>query len=145
MNAKIAQFIISVALTGSLCESAWANEESPKIEVFTDSTVQIVSGADKPTVYVIDRIHQLQQELSADLPTNPKTAKQMALQRFQQMDGTLSSELENASTGLVKALQYGIDRYPAIVFDGAAVVYGVSDINAAARFYRHWRAEGGLQ
>ena len=28
-------------------------------------------------------------------------------------------------------MQYGIDRYPAVVFDGEAVVYGVTDLTVA--------------
>ena len=44
----------------------------------------------------------------------------------------------NAAKGLMRALQYGINRYPAIVFDGQAVVYGVTDIETAARLYDHW-------
>ena len=47
------------------------------------------------------------------------------------MDVGLSGELENAAIGLVKAMQYGLDRYPAIVFDGQFVVYGMTDRVAA--------------
>jgi integrating conjugative element protein (TIGR03757 family) len=39
-------------------------------------------------------------------------------------------------------MQYGIDRYPAIVFDGHAVVYGVTDVQAATRIYEQWQEEG---
>lgn len=141
MNITTAPFIISVVLTVTLCESAWASEGSPTVEVFTDSRFPVVGGTDNATVYVIDRIDQLQQELSKDLPRNPETAKQLALTRFQRMDNHLSSELENASKGLVQAMQYGIDRCPAMVFDGQAVIYGVTDINAATRIYQQWQAE----
>ena len=105
----------------------------------------VLSGADNTTVYVLDRLARLQKDLSRDLPTDVESAKQLAVQRFQRMDAQLSSELENAATGLVKAQQHGIDRYPAIVFDGEAVVYGVTDINAATQVYQQWRAEGARQ
>ncbi len=100
------------------------------------------NGADGITVYYIDRIDRLQKELSKDLPADPVTAKQTALHRFQRMDNKLSHELENAANGLVQAMQYGIDRYPAIVFDGNAVVYGITDIRAATQRYRQWQAGG---
>ena len=118
---------------------------APTIEVFTDSRIQVVSGNDNTTVYVIDRINRLQQELSEDLPVDSESAKKLVLQRYQRMDMQLSTELENAANGLVQAMQYGIDRYPAIVFDGQAVVYGLTDINAAIQLYLRWQAESAEQ
>jgi integrating conjugative element protein (TIGR03757 family) len=122
-----------------------AVEKAPTIEVFTDSSLQIVSGNDHKTVYLIDRIYKLQEELSIDLPADPESAKTLALQRFQRMNTQLSRELENAAKGLVQAMQYGIDRYPAIVFDGQAVVYGLTDIRAATQLYQRWQAESATQ
>jgi len=122
-----------------------AIEQAPTIEVFADSSLQIVSGNGHATVYLIDRIHKLQEALSIDLPADPESAKALALQRFQRMDSQLSRELENAAKGLVQATQYGIDRYPAIVFDGQAVVYGLTDIRAATQIYQRWQAESAAQ
>ena len=119
--------------------------QDPTIEVFIDSSLQIVSGNGHKTVYLIDRIYKLQEELSIDLPADPESAKSLALQRFQRMDTQLSRELENAAKGLVQAMQYGIDRYPAIVFDGQAVVYGLTDIYAATQLYQRWQAESAGQ
>lgn len=90
------------------------------------------------TVYRLDRIDELQKDLSHQLPGDPEKAKQLALRRFQRMDAQLSYQLENAAKGLMRALEYGINRYPAIVFDGQAVVYGVTDIETAARLYDQW-------
>ena len=115
--------------------------QDPTIEVFIDSSLQIVSGNGHKTVYLIDRIYKLQEELSIDLPADPESAKSLALQRFQRMNTQLSRELENAAKGLVQAMQYGIDRYPAIVFDGQAVVYGLTDIPAATQLYQRWQEE----
>ena len=153
MNVAKAHILIALVLTGTLCSSVQASEiaietaveKDPTIEVFTDSRHQVVPGNDHTTVYVIDQINRLQQELSMDLPADPESAKTLALQRFQRMDTQLSSELENAAKGLVQAMQYGIDRYPAIVFDGQAVVYGLTDIHAATQLYQGWQAEGAEQ
>ena len=141
MNVTKAYFIISVVLTGTLSAPAIAGEAAPAIEVFTDSTFQVVSVSDNTTVYVMDRINQLQQALSEDLPRDPENAKRLALQRFQRTDAQLSGELENAAKGLVQAMQYGIDRYPAIVFEGEAVVYGVTDVKVATQIYQRWQVE----
>ncbi|MBK9130397.1 MAG: TIGR03757 family integrating conjugative element protein [Gammaproteobacteria bacterium] len=134
-----------MVLTGTLSAPAIAGEAAPAIEVFTDSTFQVVSVSDNTTVYVMDRINQLQQALSEDLPSDPENAKQLVLARFQRMDAQLSSELENAAKGLAQAMQYGINRYPAIVFDGDAVVYGVTDVTAATQIYQRWQTRGARQ
>ena len=52
------------------------------------------------------------------------------------------NKMQMAAHGLAKAMQYGVDRYPAIVFDGQAVVYGVTDVQTAIAHYRAWRREG---
>lgn len=140
MNIARAHLIFSIVLTGVLCEPVLAESPSTAIEVFTDSMNPVANGVDGITVYYIDRIDRLQKELSKDLPANPEAAKQAALHRFQRMDNKLSHELENAANGLVQAMQYGIDRYPAIVFDGNAVVYGITDVRAATQRYRQWQA-----
>ena len=140
MNSARAHLILSIVLTGALCEPVLADKTPSEIEVFIDSMNPVANYADGITVYYIDRIDRLQQELSKDLPTNPEAAKQTALRRFQRMDNKLSHELENAANGLVQAMQYGIDRYPAIVFDGKAVVYGITDVRAATERYRQWQA-----
>ena len=62
------------------------------------------------------------------------------LQRIQQLDEQTTTAIQNAAVGLAKAMQYGIDRYPAIVFGGEVVVYGLTDLNAALDHYRTWRA-----
>ena len=75
------------------------------------------------------------------MPRDPAKAKQAVLKRFQSMDADLSRQLENAAKGLAKALQYGVDRYPAIVFDGETVIYGVTDLDVATSHYRRWQAQ----
>ena len=139
MNSPRAHLILSIVLTGALCEPVLADKTPSEIEVFIDSMNPVANYADGITVYYIDRIDRLQQELSKDLPADPETAKQTALHRFQHMDNKLSHELENAANGLAEAMQYGIDRYPAIVFDGKAVVYGITDIRTATQRYRQWQ------
>ena len=52
--------------------------------------------------------------------------------------------MQHAAMGLAKAMQYGVDRYPAIVFNGEVAIYGVTDIGEALDRYRLWR-EGRKQ
>lgn len=134
-------FIFTIVLTGAFSSIAIADDDFISIEVFTDSRTPVRNNHSSATVYKVDRIDRLQQVLSEGLPPDPETAKQAALHRFQSIDSQISSELENAAKGLVQAMQYGIDRYPAIVFDGTAVVYGVTDVRAAIQVYEQWSEE----
>ena len=54
-------------------------------------------------------------------------------------DSAEVGQVARAAVGLVRAAEYGIDRYPAIVFDGQAVVYGITDIGEALSHYRMWQ------
>ena len=145
MTIARVHLIFSMFLTGMLCEYTLADERHDLIEVFTDSGTEIVNGDEGMTVFLIDRIYRFERELSRDLPVDPEAAKQAVLHRFRRMDAQLSGELENAAKGLAQSMQYGIDRYPAIVFDGEAVVYGLTDVSAAIRLYRQWQTEGTRQ
>tara|TARA_R110002111_G_scaffold51311_3_gene89894 strand:- start:897 stop:1334 length:438 start_codon:yes stop_codon:yes gene_type:complete len=140
VNIAKSHRLFPIILAVILCEPILAGEPLTTIEVFTDALNPVAGSAGTITVYHIDRIARLQQTLAKDLPSDPEAAKQTVLQRFQRMDRQLSIELANAANGLLKAAQYSIDRYPAIVFDGRAVLYGITDIQAATQRYRQWQA-----
>jgi len=91
------------------------------------------------TLYEIDGIQSVERDLSLNLPVEPQQSKQIALQRIQNLDEQTRSRMQSVATALAKAMQYGIDRYPAVVFDGEAVVYGVTDLTLALEQYRAWR------
>ena len=93
-------------------------------------------------IYVLNEILRVEAELSADLPANPEQSKRIALQRIQHMGDQAKTKMQMAAQGLAKAMQYGVDRYPAIVFDGQAVVYGITDVQTALAHYQTWRREG---
>jgi len=145
VNVAQLPFMVALVLTETLLVHAWASEETPTIEVFTDSRLRVVGGGEETAIYEIDRIDQLQQDLSRDLPNDTVIAKQLVMERVQRVDAQLSSELENAARGLVQATQYGIDRYPAIVFDGEVVVYGVTDVTVATQLYQRWQTGDARQ
>jgi len=120
------------------------------VEVFTttDRGVQweslVGTKADRQNIdfhiFELDGIQQSEAQLSSNLPADPNQSKQIALQRIQQLDEQESAVIQNAAVGLAKAMQYGIDRYPAIAFNSQVVVYGVTDLKVALDLYRTWRA-----
>lgn len=116
-----------------------------RVEVFALSGQPIVgsTAAIAPQVdlqqYELDRIRLIETRLSRDLPADPKQAQTIVLDRFQHLDPATNDSLRQSAAGLTQAMQYGIDRVPAIVFNGQAVVYGVTDVSAALVRYRDWR------
>jgi integrating conjugative element protein (TIGR03757 family) len=117
------------------------------VEVFTTSE-RPVTGADHDrlraavvTTYAVDGLDRFQSALSEGLPADPENAKTEALRRVQQLDDTRMAPAKNAAIGLAKAIQYGVDRYPAIVLNERAVVYGVRDLVEALNRYEAWYRE----
>lgn len=148
MNAvnrhEVVTWLWAGTLLMSLCWPADATDRLPLIEVFIDSTQLVTTDGDSVKTYRIDRLARLQQTLSDGLSADPELAKQRVLERLQHVDASVSAELEHAAQGLLLAVQYGLDRYPAVVFDGRAVVYGVADLSEALSHYRRWQSEAAL-
>ena len=142
--------LMLAALIGfSRGHAASANQQAISVEVFTTADREVqweleaeTKAADQAIdlqVYALDGIQQFETQLSSNLPTDPDQSKQIALQRIQQLDEQTMAAVQNAAVGLAKAMQYDINRYPAIVFDGEAVVYGLTDLSSALDHYRTWR------
>ncbi len=130
-------------------QAASPHQKALSVEVFTtaDRHVQWEPETETRTaqnidlrVYELNRIQRFEAALSNDLPADPNQAKQIVLQRIQQLDEQAMPAIQNAAVGLAKAMQYGVDRYPAIVFEGEAVVYGLTDLSIALDHYRTWQA-----
>lgn len=109
----------------------------PRVEVFTDRGHPVAHTAAfaDVTVYQLDGLALAQDQLSEGLPSDPEEAARIAAQRLDAQP-ILNEQMMRAGQGLTLAhLQYRLDRYPAVVFDGAAVIYGVTDLAIAYRLY----------
>ena len=140
--------LIGLAFLGSLVFSVSVySREAYRIEVFTSSERPFTNVDHERlryatfTTYTVDDLERFESGLSEGLPQDPEAAKTEALRRVQQLDDTRMAPAKNAAIGLAKAIQYGVDRYPAIVFDGRAVVYGVTDLVDAVERYETWQRE----
>ena len=118
----------------------WAGDQ-PMVEVFTTSGIPIISyhQGDRVQVYKIDDIKRFEAQLSRGLPSDADAARHQAIQRVTYADEEQKMHVQRAAIGLSKAMQYGIDRYTAVVFDGETVVYGVTDLAEALHRYRQWQ------
>ena len=93
-------------------------------------------------IFELDGIQRIEAKLSKDLSADPEHARRMALRRIGQLDEAAQTRMQRAATGLAKAVQYGIDRYPAIVFNGQGVIYGLTDLDTAFQYYWVWQTRG---
>lgn len=126
--------------------SAWAGD-ALIIEVFSTSEQPVVGAEHERlrtatiTTCAVDGLERFESGLSEGLPADPDAAKAEALRRIQHLDDARMAPAKNAAFGLVKAVQYGVDRYPAIVFDGRAVIYGVMDLVEALDRFEDWQRD----
>lgn len=119
------------------------------IEVFASSELPITGKAAinpdsvRPKteihVYELNGIQHIETKLSKDLTADPEQSKRIALRRIQHLEEADRARMQRAAMGLAKAMQYGMDRYPAIVFDSEVAIYGVTDINEALQRYQEWQ------
>lgn len=126
---------LSVLLaTIAVHHAAMADGASPRIEGFTLSTVPLtnVRGA---TVHFLDSVELLEQQLSANLPSDPQQARTLAAQRMAALGPQLRLRVGAGAAGLARAAQLGVNQVPAVVFDGRSVVYGVTDVDVARRIF----------
>ncbi len=125
---------------------AWAGD-ALVIEAFAASEQPIIGAEHERlrtatiTIYAVDGLERFESGLSEGLPADPEAAKAEALRRIQHLDDARMVPAKNAAFGLAKAVQYGVDRYPAIVFDERVVVYGVTDLVEALDRFEAWQRE----
>lgn len=142
--------LVIVILAGNIVQAAELATVTPQvIEIFTTTDLSVAGEAaisQQPDyreiefhVYELDGIQRIEAKLSNGLTADPEQSKHIVLQRIQQLDEVSRAQMQHAAMGLAKAVQYGIDRYPAIVFDGQVVVYGLTDLAVALQHYRAWR------
>jgi len=159
-NTHLIRFVVPVSivlvlLAGSVVQADQNGVGHPRlVEVFTTTELPVTGevaitseAAHVKTefhIYELDGIQRIEAKLSKDLTSDPEQSKRVVLQRFQQLQEEDRAQMQRAAMGLSKAMQYGVDRYPAIVFDGEVAIYGVTDIGEALDRYRLWR-EGRKQ
>jgi len=81
--------------------------------------------------YNLDGLHNLENQISANLPENPDEAQRMAEQRLNSIDESVTTKILYGSSLVIK---WDIKKLPAFVFgDGQYVIYGVTDTNIAIK------------
>ena len=131
---------------------AFATEVSDKrpvsIAVFTTGIYPVISSVPEDGLEIelfdIQDAENLEKRLSVGLPPTEVTARWKINQMIDK-EGREHFErrIVRAYQPLMKAIEFRVDRVPAIVFDQKAVVYGVTDMRYAYRMYLEWLHDGG--
>jgi integrating conjugative element protein (TIGR03757 family) len=115
--------VLFVSLLASFGLSAWA-----EVLVVTDSSHPVQASPDV-RVIELDRAAHIETALSADLPTDPEQAANLARQRLQDLD--LQRRLQSAYQGIADAKSLNVLKIPAVVVDRRYVVYGETNVARA--------------
>lgn len=149
-------FFGKVPSSVSLVIASWLVYTAPAVAGVSPDRLEIFTVSDEPAtnlpevsaslnetdirVYWLDGILRLEAELSQHLPTDAQFAERAVLERLQPLDKDRRDRVAQSAKALVRVVELGIDRYPAIVIDGQWVLYGLTDLTAAVVFYRRWQA-----
>jgi len=142
--------VVMALLVAGVAQAGQSEDQHLRlVEVFTTTDLPVTGEAaitgeaahakTEFQVYELDGIHRIEAKLSDGLTADPEQSKQVVLRRFQQLHEEDRARMQRAAMGLAKAMQYGINRYPVIVFDGEVAIYGVTDIGEALHRYQEWR------
>ena len=94
------------------------------------------------TILTLDAVQSIQDQLSEGLPNDEALARALVQQKIAELGRSkLEDDLRAAYLPLGTMMAYGLDRYPAIIFDQQAVIYGVTDLAQAIDQYRQWRED----
>lgn len=133
--------LITCAITGFV---SYADEVAvPHSTVVITSDQFPLSGVTVPhQLFNLDAVDRIEQRLGKNLPADEDKALALMKQRIAGVgQSQLNKELREAYQALILSMQYGLDRYPAVIFDQQVIVYGVTDLHAATKQYRHWLKE----
>ena len=137
---------VSVWLLMSMTLSVRVNALT--LEIITDqpNSLHHVAQLRQRGIHII--VHDLMagKRMEATLGQGLTGSEQHAHQQLQQRIASIGrkqfeAQLKHAFQAMIQSVAYELDRHPAIVFNqGEAVVYGVTDLQAAVGYYQHWKA-----
>lgn len=129
-------------------DPAPAADPAKRIEVFRLAAVAVEGRLTvehlgyQVIVYDVDAGRRFETELNAGLPRDAQGLRAALPQRIREWggDAAVAARIGTAWQGLLRAKSYGLDRHPAVVFDGGqAVVYGTTDVAWALTRYLAWQ------
>lgn len=155
---QTAGICVVLALLGFVQGAASQDWKIPQsIEVFTRGDIpvrgmeavrqRLQSKSVSIVFYDLDAPRAIERQLSEGLPEEGSISAKLQQQIKKQVQrkieaigaGKLQEILYQHYQGTFTTMRYQLDRYPAIVFDGKGVVYGVTDVMQAWEQYHQWQ------
>lgn len=116
------------------------------VEVFANSAMLITPTRSDRYRLVIHRVDQLEQVRQAINQQIPKGGEAVAREWFAANGERIKRQIRPAAIAAANAISlanhYRIDRLPAVVINRQAVVYGMTDVDAALRRFQAARGGG---
>lgn len=145
-GAAIAQTQTGTVMPGTTLSStmlgrAAASQTAPaatglRLEVFASSAM-FLTNTEGASVHRVDGRAQVLSAINqGGLPADPVKAQALAMERMRAMGPAFQQRMRDDLQATEKVVIYGISRVPAVVIDGARVVYGVTDVRKAVDIAR---------
>lgn len=106
------------------------------IEVFANSSMLITPKGTDATIYWMDGIARMGDELSKGLPKTQKEAMAYMAEKRPAIEQKYRPHIANAGRGITLGMKYGIEKIPAIVINQESVIYGLTDVNEAIAHFQ---------
>lgn len=114
-----------------------------KVEVFANSAM-VITGAEASrytlAVYRLDALKNVEASINQRLPKTEAAAREYFRVNQAEIKKQITPYVLSAANGIALARHYKVDRLPAIVVDGANVIYGVTDVPQALALVQQHRA-----
>lgn len=138
MRSSLTALVLGVCSHGVLAQGS-IGPSVTTVEVFANSATVVRPPFRQPgyvlKVYRVDAMAQLEQQLNAGLPKNEADAMAYMRQHEAEIRRRYKDQITNAASGMTLAVQYRLDRLPAIVINRAKVIYGVADVDRAIELF----------
>lgn len=87
-------------------------------------------------IYSLDDVEHFESSFSKDLPGDEKLARIAIQKKYDEIgEEKLSSMVLKAYQAKILTMKFHLEKYPAIIFDDAYVVYGEWNLNKALNYY----------
>lgn len=152
MRKLLALLLLTLAASGCAYAQIIGSSQSrydgiTHIEVFANSAMPIRAGqAAQRTqlqIYRVDDIHLIEEEINVGVPASEAAAMAHLQRQAAAIRKRYQARIQQAAAGMSRAVAYRLSRIPAVVINQKFVLYGITDIDAAADIFQH--SQGGHQ